>query len=66
MAIVYSRKIDPKNGDIKPRITKSDVEKTDIHGLKCTVCDWNESSNDFSAEAQEIAEMINLDNFDLN
>jgi hypothetical protein len=39
MAIVYSRKIDPKTGDIKPRISKSDIEGTDLQGLKCTACD---------------------------
>lgn len=33
MAIVYSRKIDPKTGDIKPRISKSDIEGTDSQGL---------------------------------
>ncbi|AMW80683.1 hypothetical protein AMD27_17350 (plasmid) [Acinetobacter sp. TGL-Y2] len=65
MAIVYSRKIDPKTGDIKPRITKSEIESTDLHGLKCTVCDWNASSNDFSEEAQEISEMINQDQFEI-
>lgn len=65
MAIVYSRKIDPKTGDIKPRISKSDIEGTDLHGLKCTACDWSESANDFSEEAQEISEMINLDQFDI-
>lgn len=66
MSIEYSRKIDPKNGNIMSRITKSDIQTTDIHGIKCTVCEWSESANNFSDEAQEISEMLNLEHVDFN
>ncbi|WP_336938219.1 hypothetical protein [Acinetobacter modestus] len=62
MSIEYSQKIDPSNGSIMKRISKSDLNKTDIHGIKCTKCDYFESGNDLSDEAQIICELINFDN----
>lgn len=61
MSLVYSRKIHPKTGAIMSRINKSEIEKADPCGIKCTVCEWNESANDYGDEAQAIADKLNTD-----
>lgn len=43
MATEYSRKIHPKTGEIKTRISKSEPERTERQGIKCTECEWLES-----------------------
>ena len=61
MATEYSRKIHPKTGEIKTRISKSEPERTERQGIKCTECEWLESSDDFSEEAAEIIDKVKID-----
>lgn len=66
MVSTHSRKVNPKNGDILKKVSKSDPEKSDCHGIQCTVCDWHQSDNDLSDEGMEVSEMINFDQLNFN